>query len=64
MRCSLAAVNFFLFLANGYQFGRLLNYNYFSDKKPIKEDVKDAGKDAKASIEQTAETVKSAVSSK
>jgi hypothetical protein len=58
----LAAVNFFLFLANGYQFGRLVNYNYFSDKdSSVKEDVKQVGVEVKEEVVKAGESLKNAV---
>jgi len=51
-----------LFLANGYQFGRIINYNYFSDKHAsVKEDVKQVGIEAKEKIVGAGQAVQNAV---
>jgi Mitochondrial pyruvate carriers len=55
--CRLAAVNFFLFLANGYQMGRIVNYNMNKKGTTVEgaakaaiQDVEAKGKEAKAAV--------------
>jgi len=59
----LAAVNFFLFLANGYQIARIVNYNMDQKNKTLSGEVKSEAKAAEAKVENVVEEAKSAIKS-
>lgn len=59
--CRLAAVNFFLFLANGTQVVRYLIWSRSQSSTTVKEDIKSAARDGKQEVKGAAKDVKSAV---
>jgi hypothetical protein len=59
----LAAVNFFLFLANGYQVGRIVNYNMNQKNTTVAGEAKAAAKEIEGKAESTVEEAKQAVKS-